>query len=237
MKKILILIAILFTFYGCSDENPVDGIETDQRLKSSIIGSWNFGGEKYVFNADDEFIDSAFTTNGSNKILFYVRRGRYEINKSVLTLKTQQWKFYNTTYTQGLSIIPDDYLIEINNGKMTWESVEIFAPKNHQTNNIYGEWETTKWVFRNTSEVGYSFYYGKERHYYIFKEDSSQMFNGWENLEGKHVADAEYESIYKYSPPVLYLFQKDTPSKIVKYIDGKMYFFDIKAQNIVLNRN
>jgi hypothetical protein len=235
-SKILFLVLFLIIIAGCSD-NPLEEVQSDSYLQSSIIGSWNLDNEKYMFCTDASFIDSAYTYVAGNNVLFYVRKGSYEINNSVLVLKTDQWKFYDTTYVRGLSILPDDQEIEIENGKMSWKPVEVFTPKNKQNNGLFGEWETTKWVFRNTTETGYSFYCGKEKHYYIFKKDTTQMFFGWNNLEGNNIADANYESVYKYIFPKLYLSELGVPSKIVKFKNGLLYFYCIEQEQMLLTKN
>jgi len=138
---IAIMLLTVFVF-GCQKE---DGSRTD-KTKSEITGTWRktFSLSSYTFDANDNFVDSIFTS-GNDLRLLYVIKGKYDIVNDFISFKdiylTYHW-IQNGAVTELEYTFPQ-LKFSIKDNRLSLTETEIFTPiKDNQENEIYGKWET-----------------------------------------------------------------------------------------------
>jgi hypothetical protein len=144
--KILFLISFCFLIFTCDDNslNPLD-----QKLQQNIIGTWKDNNNYTVtFFHDGTFIDTSKFNNPdstSQVYIYFIRKGRYTINKAVLAFK----EFYFDTVITNVNISYTSQMplaqISIDNSVMRRKYFSQYDNIGRWGNDIWSTWESNGW--------------------------------------------------------------------------------------------
>ncbi len=235
MKTLIYLLSIfLFVLLqSCSFENPVNPI--DSQLEQNLIGTWK-GSQGYsiTFYRDGTFIDTTYSEGRTDSSYInyarIVRKGQYSINNSILNLINFYFSKIDTKAKEiGYEIYELGYQISFEQGILIMIPVEILKSLESINTQLYSKWKYKGYYssikVNNDGDIFKT--NGKVDEIYNFKKDSS-IYNYSQNfLSGAYdTLGAFTQSLdYNYQKPYLNLPDASDYRILVKFLNGKMYWY------------
>lgn len=225
MKNIIFFVVVFcgVTLISCSDDNSINPI--DLELQKNIIGTWQDDSDyRITFFTNGSFVDSIYFDPALDSSII-VRKGKYNINNSVLTLSEF---YFDTIVTQshiGFAILERAYEITIQNAILKRKSFLAFKNIGQNRMEIWDKWETTTWYAQIDAVDSSQTFYGSFNIEYLFIQDSNKC------LQTNRLHNAVNDSIYEYSgnpnftynPP--YLDISSDKDILVVFKSYKMYWY------------
>jgi len=237
--KILFLFSFCFLIFTC-DDNSVNPL--DQKLQHDIIGTWrNNLNQTITFFPDGSFMDTTKFENFdslSQIYSYFVRRGRYIIDNSVLYLKEFYFDTVITNSNQGIYLNSRPVLISISNSVMKRKFFDEFENIGRWGNDIWSTWESNGYYCSvETHPFGIpKKNYGTYTTIYKFTKDSSKCLLNYTVYNKANDSTYNHKSLrdFKYTPPYLYIPPGSEYPAEVNFRKNKMYWdYNFQAVDLV----
>ena len=223
LREFIFLLSTALFLISCSDGSTVvEPFSNNPEFSSKIIGNWDFGSSKLTFTKYGDFTSTYKSLSFESTV---TQSGKYEIVDSVLILKTAKWVFSNPENIVSISIIPMYYEINFINDELTLKPVRVFTKEEDNKTNLLGNWKMIEWVYHKVSSPKLIEYVGRQEVFYNFISQDS-LYYGWNYLDAVQWDNPSWKINYEYNPPDITIPGPGIYNTVVKFKNGKMYWYD-----------